>query len=72
MLVDFDGTACSEDVPERLLTAFGDPSWSEYDRAVDRGEIGLREAIRAQNALIGAPREELLAFAVSNSGLSLK
>ena len=69
MLVDFDGTACSVDVSERLLIAFGDPSWPEFDDAVDRGEIGLREAIRAQDAMLRGPGEELLAFAVTNCPL---
>jgi 2,3-diketo-5-methylthio-1-phosphopentane phosphatase len=69
VVVDFDGTACSVDVSERLLTAFGDPSWPEFDEAVDRGEIGLREALRTQNAMIGASHDELLAFAVANCPL---
>src|SRR5438445_2081926 len=69
VVVDFDGTACSADVSERLLTAFGDPAWPEFDEAVDRGEIGLREALGTQNAMIGASREELLAFAIANCPL---
>jgi 2-hydroxy-3-keto-5-methylthiopentenyl-1-phosphate phosphatase len=63
ILVDFDGTACLHDVAEHLLVEFGDPAWSEYDEAVDRGEIGLREAITAQDAMVRGRREELLAFA---------
>jgi len=63
VLVDFDGTACLHDVAEHLLVEFGDPSWSEYDAAVDRGEIGLREAITAQAGLVRADRDTLLAFA---------
>ena len=69
VLVDFDGTACSVDVSELLLSTFGDPSWAEYDLAVDRGEIGLRESIQTQNAMIRAPHDELLEFAVSNCPL---
>ena len=69
VLVDFDGTACSVDVTELLLSTFGDPSWSDYDLAVDRAEIGLREAIQVQNAMIRTPRDELLEFAVSNCPL---
>jgi 2-hydroxy-3-keto-5-methylthiopentenyl-1-phosphate phosphatase len=69
VLVDFDGTACSVDVSERLLTVFGDPSWSEFDQAVDRGEMGLREAIQAQNAMLRATRDELIEFAVSHCPL---
>jgi 2-hydroxy-3-keto-5-methylthiopentenyl-1-phosphate phosphatase len=63
VLVDFDGTACLHDVAEHLLIAFADPSWSGYDDAVDRGEIGLRTAITAQAGLIHGRLDELLAFA---------
>lgn len=63
VLVDFDGTACTADVAEVLLERFGEPSWPEYDRAVDRGEMGLREAARHQVALLRGSREEMLAHA---------
>ena len=63
VLVDFDGTACSHDVAEHLLTEFGRANWADYDEAVDLGEIGLREAINAQNAMLDADRPTLLAFA---------
>jgi 2-hydroxy-3-keto-5-methylthiopentenyl-1-phosphate phosphatase len=69
MLVDFDGTACSSDVAELLLTVFGDPSWPEYDDAVDAGEIGLRDAIQAQDALLRATGDELIAYAVEHCPL---
>jgi 2-hydroxy-3-keto-5-methylthiopentenyl-1-phosphate phosphatase len=69
LLVDFDGTACSSDVAELLLTVFGDPSWPEYDDAVDAGEIGLREAIQAQDALLRATGDELIAYAVEHCPL---
>jgi 2-hydroxy-3-keto-5-methylthiopentenyl-1-phosphate phosphatase len=66
IVVDFDGTACSADVSEVLLQRFGDPSWPELGRAVDRGEIGLREAMHRQAAMLGGDRDEMLAFAVEN------
>lgn len=66
VLVDFDGTACLHDVAEHLLVAFGDPSWPEYDDAVDRGEMGLREAIVAQAALVRLAEPELLAYALAH------
>ena len=69
VLADFDGTVCSVDVAEQMLIAFGDPRWPDYDGAVDRGEIGLRDAIQAQNALLSATREELLSFALTNCPL---
>jgi 2-hydroxy-3-keto-5-methylthiopentenyl-1-phosphate phosphatase len=66
ILVDFDGTACRHDVAEHLLVEFGDPGWPEYDDAVDRGDIGLREAITAQAAMIRGTRDELLGFALAH------
>lgn len=63
VLVDFDGTACLHDVAEHLLIEFGDPAWPTFDEAVDRGEIGLREAIVAQDGMLRADRDTLLAFA---------
>jgi 2-hydroxy-3-keto-5-methylthiopentenyl-1-phosphate phosphatase len=66
VLVDFDGTACTVDVAEQMLITFGDPSWSDYDEAVDRGEIGLREAIQKQNAMIDVSRDDLVSFALAN------
>jgi len=64
VLVDFDGTITTVDVTERLLTAYGDPSWPEYDDAVDRGEIGLRQALTAQNAMLHGDRDTLTAYAL--------
>jgi 2-hydroxy-3-keto-5-methylthiopentenyl-1-phosphate phosphatase len=66
VLVDFDGTACLHDVSEHLLVEFGDPRWPEYDAAVDRGEIALRDAIVAQDAMLRADRDTLVAFALEH------
>ena len=32
LLVNFDGTACLQDVSELLLDAFGEPGWEAYRR----------------------------------------
>jgi 2-hydroxy-3-keto-5-methylthiopentenyl-1-phosphate phosphatase len=61
VLVDFDGTACLHDVAEHLLNEFGRSDWADFDEAVDRGEIGLREAIKAQNAMLSVDRDTMLA-----------
>jgi len=63
ILVDFDGTACLHDVAEHLLMRYGDPSWPTYDEAWARGEIGSREGIRAQAAMLSAPTDVLLGYA---------
>jgi 2,3-diketo-5-methylthio-1-phosphopentane phosphatase len=69
VLIDFDGTATTTDVTEQLLRAFGDPTWPEYDDAVDRGDMGLREAILAQNAMLDTDRDTLTAFALEHGAL---
>jgi 2-hydroxy-3-keto-5-methylthiopentenyl-1-phosphate phosphatase len=69
VLIDFDGTATIVDVTEQLLIAFGDPAWPTFDDAVDRGEIGLREAIQAQNAMLRADRYTLMAYALQHGSL---
>jgi len=70
LLVDFDGTACLQDVSELLLDAFGEPGWERFDDAVDRGEMGLREAGSHQTAMLRGSREEMLAFVLPRAELA--
>jgi 2,3-diketo-5-methylthio-1-phosphopentane phosphatase len=70
LLVDFDGTACLQDVSEMLLDAFGDLGWKALDDAVDRGEMGLREAAGHQAAMLRGSLEEMLAYAVDHAELA--
>ena len=70
LLVDFDGTACMQDVSELLLDAFGEPGWERFDDAVDTGEMGLREAAQHQVAMLRGSREEMLAFALERAELA--
>lgn len=69
LVIDFDGTACLQDVSEELLIVSGDPGWPELDDAVDRGEIGLREAAGRQSAMLSGSREEMLAYALEHAEL---
>ena len=66
MLVDFDGTACLHDAAEHLLVEFGDPSWPELDAAWERGELDSRRVISAQAAMLDAPLERMVAFALEH------
>jgi 2-hydroxy-3-keto-5-methylthiopentenyl-1-phosphate phosphatase len=66
VIVDFDGTACLHDVAEHLLMEFADPSWSNYDVAWERGEIGGRDALSSQAAMLSAPLNEMLRFAIDH------
>jgi 2-hydroxy-3-keto-5-methylthiopentenyl-1-phosphate phosphatase len=70
LLVDFDGTACLQDVSELLLDAFGEPGWERFDDAVDTGEMGLREAAQHQAAMLRGSLEEMLAFALGRAELA--
>ena len=70
LLVDFDGTACLQDVSEMLLDTFGEPGWERFDEAVDRGEMGLREAGAHQVAMLRGSREEMLVFALPRAQLA--
>ena len=70
LLVDFDGTACQQDVSELLLDAFGELGWERFDDAVDAGEMGLREAGDHQVAMLRGSLEEMLAFALERAQLA--
>lgn len=70
LLVDFDGTACLQDVSELLLDRFGEQGWEAYDDAVDRGDMGLREAAGHQASMLHGSEEEMLAFALDHARLA--
>ena len=53
-----------------LLDMFGEPGWERFDEAVDRGELGLREAGDHQVAMLRGSREEMLAFALPRAQLA--
>jgi 2-hydroxy-3-keto-5-methylthiopentenyl-1-phosphate phosphatase len=70
LLVDFDGTACLQDVSELLLDEFGEPGWERFDDAVDTDEMGLREAAEHQVTMLRGSREAMLAFALERAQLA--
>jgi len=59
ILCDFDGTISVEDITDSLLERFARPGWVDIEQAWKRGEIGSRECMARQVALIDASREEL-------------
>ena len=74
VIVDFDGTVCLHDVGVDLMERFGaDPSRSgplaEIDRAFDAGEIGLRDVLVAEAALLLGSDRDLIAFALDHCPL---
>ncbi len=63
IVVDFDGTICDQDVSEEIFRVFASPEWWEIDLEFQRGEIGSRECLIRQAALVRGHREsDLLAF----------
>lgn len=56
---DFDGTISVGDVTDRLLERFARPGWRELEQAWLRGEIGSRECMRGQVALLEMSAAEL-------------
>jgi 2,3-diketo-5-methylthio-1-phosphopentane phosphatase len=64
ILVDFDGTACAQDVSVELLERFSDADWRAVDEAVAREEMGLRRGAEEQAAMLTATRTEMLEYAV--------
>jgi 2-hydroxy-3-keto-5-methylthiopentenyl-1-phosphate phosphatase len=64
VVVDFDGTIVDEDVSEAILQAFAPASWWEIDLEFQRGEIGSRECLVRQAALLAGRQEDMLRFAV--------
>lgn len=59
ILCDFDGTVSVEDITDSLLERFGRPGWQAIEQAWKRGEIGSRECMERQIALLDASAEEL-------------
>lgn len=58
---DFDGTISVDDVTDSLLQRFGRDGWQAIEAAWERGEIGSRECMTRQIALLDMSEPELLA-----------
>jgi 2,3-diketo-5-methylthio-1-phosphopentane phosphatase len=59
ILCDFDGTISVEDITDSLLERFGRPGWQAIEQAWKHGEIGSRDCMAQQVALLDANRAEL-------------
>jgi 2-hydroxy-3-keto-5-methylthiopentenyl-1-phosphate phosphatase len=66
IVIDFDGTISIGDVSEGLLEVFADPGWTRFNAEFERGEIGSRECIEGQAALLRATADELVGYAVKH------
>lgn len=49
---DFDGTISRQDVTDTLLEHYGLPGWEAFEKDWERGEIGSKECMRGQIALL--------------------
>lgn len=58
---DFDGTISVDDVTDSLLERFGRDGWRELEAAWERGDIGSRECMKGQIALLDMSEAQLLA-----------
>jgi len=56
---DFDGTISLHDVTDTLLQRFGRPGWEALETAWELGEIGSRECMAGQIALLDMSADEL-------------
>lgn len=61
-VIDFDGTVVEPDIVDLILQRFAKPQWVKIEEKWERGEIGAKECLAMQIALIDAPLTELLAF----------
>jgi len=59
VLCDFDGTVSTVDVTDRLLESHARPGWRQIEARWLRGEIGSRECLAGQVALLDMSRGEL-------------
>jgi 2,3-diketo-5-methylthio-1-phosphopentane phosphatase len=62
LLVDFDGTVTDVDVTDALLERFALPGWREIERQWREGQIGSRECMGRQIALLDASRPQIDAY----------
>ena len=62
LFIDFDGTISEKDVIDRILEQFADERWLEIENQWTSGEIGSRECLQKQFALVKAAPAELDEF----------
>lgn len=61
-VIDFDGTVALADTVDSLLQRFADPEWERIEEQWGRGEIGSRECMAAQIALVRGDQASLERF----------
>lgn len=61
-VIDFDGTVAPSDTTDALLERFADPEWRRIEEQWVRGEIGSRQCMAAQIALVEGDDDALEDF----------
>ena len=59
VFLDFDGTITTRDATDAILEAFADPGWLAIEEAWVTGQIGSRECLAAQIALVTASEDQV-------------
>jgi 2-hydroxy-3-keto-5-methylthiopentenyl-1-phosphate phosphatase len=59
VFLDFDGTITLRDATDAILDAFAHPEWLQIEDAWLSGQIGSRECLAAQMALVNATRDQV-------------
>ena len=59
VFLDFDGTITTRDATDAILEAFADRAWLEIETAWVAGQIGSRECLAAQMALVTASEAQV-------------
>jgi len=67
VISDFDGTICTVDVGNKVLSHFTQKSWGDIDREYIKGSIGSREAYRKIAPLMEASPARLNAFVLKQA-----
>ncbi len=62
LFIDFDGTISKRDVIDQILEKFADDRWLDVEEKWVSGEIGSRECLQKQFALVRATPQELDEF----------
>jgi len=63
--IDFDGTISTSDVTDAVIRKFARDGWQEAEELWEAGQIGSRECLARQMALIDAPLARIIAYAAT-------
>jgi len=63
--IDFDGTISRTDVTDAVIRKFARDGWQEAEELWEAGQIGSRECLARQMALIDAPLAQIIAYAAT-------